>query len=201
MKVSSASARPEETPAARLLASQLSPGVSEYRWQSTAAMNLANLHRIVSDLHECRECLQHMAEQPTDPFSRFFVIAALACYRRASDGEISKVIEASDQVLGARASALHQKLMRLARKLLIHPPTPVREATIGVIVRDNQIVGVSCLPESIDEDALSVPDGIDLVDLVERRIVNPVIERSKAQILNEARTLGIQLVRYLPVVC
>jgi hypothetical protein len=172
----------------------------EYRWQSTAAMRLAVLHQLVRDLRECNECLRLVAQQPADRFSRFLIFAALACYRRAGDGELSQVLEASQHVLSIGAGAFHQKLMRLAHDLLVRAPDPANEPTIGIIVRDNQIVDVLCHPQRADTHVLSVSEVISHIDLIERQIIRPEIARSKARVLNEAQTLGIQLVRHLPAV-
>jgi hypothetical protein len=187
--------------AAKPLQAQHLRSVTAYRWQSTAGIRLVKLHGISLDLRECRECLRFMVERPRDRFSRFLVFAALTCYRRASDGWISKSFDGGALDLGAGASATHEKLIGLAHRLSAHSLNPSGEATIGIIVHDNEIADVDCRLELIGhEDAPSVTEVIDHVDLIETQIIRPEIERSKAQVLNEARTLGIQLVRHLPAV-
>ena len=172
-----------------------------YRWQSTAATRLADLHQLARDLRECRTYLRLLADRPTDQVSSLLFSAALACYHRASDGRISRGLDGYGDVPKVGASVLHKGLINVSRWLLLHSPDPRGEAAIGIVVHDNKVVDVICRTErTAHEDEPSVAKMIDHIDLIEASIINPEIERCTAQVLNEAQTLGIQLVRHLPPV-
>lgn len=172
---------------------------SAYAWRSHLGQRLAELHNLLRDLRACQGILARLLDAEFGT-AEHLLLAAAVHYRRAfssnrglSAAELGK--------LGAVDLVLHRQIFEAADRAVNHSKDPFDETEVGVLTHGDQVQGVSLVSarRSLCEQKY-LEDWSALISKIETGIILPMLEPAERAILDEARIMGIQLVRASPIV-
>ena len=173
---------------------------SAYAWRSHLGQRLAELHNLLRDLRACQGILARLLDAEFAGTAEHLLLAATVHYRRAFSSK--RGLSAADLgKLGAVDLVLHRQILEAADQAVDHSKDPFDETEVGVLTQGDQVQGVSLVPARRSRcDQKYLEDWSALITKIETGIILPMLDPAERAILNEARIMGIQLVRASPIV-